>query len=282
MMDDFQLLSMVDRSIVLRNGAFVIAAFIGLVGIWLAWRRTKALGQQADTDQSRLASQKQHDLESRVTDNLGISLDLISKEGTDARVGAIYLLEKVSKSSSSDYWLAIEILCNYLRTNFPTDTSPHIASGRPQSERDAVLNVLSRRKLDFEPNNSHLDLRECNFSNAQFDKEAPFEFAVLDRSDLSFAKGLGIHFESTNLLEANFRACQLPIAMFDQTVAQYAIFEDAYLPEASFRGADLSGANFRNSDLSNADFTDAVVLGCEFSGAELSGTIGLPHDLFES
>ena len=70
---------------------------IGLVVIWITWRRLQVAQ------------------EGQVTERFSRAIDHLGNDSLDVRLGAIYALERIARDSRQDHWPVMEILTAYVR-----------------------------------------------------------------------------------------------------------------------------------------------------------------------
>ena len=257
-------LSLKDWSEIARNFVFVLAVVAAAVGIWLAWRRTRALETQAATDAER-----------HITENFTRAIDQLGKDKLEIRLGAIYALERIANSSIKDHWPIMEILTGYVRENAPWPPRPSIPKKRdtgselseqvpvsgenpgdspivengegqkPPADIQAILTVLTRRNVEYERELQELDLSNTDLRSANLE-QVDLQNAQLFSSNLKHA-----NLYSAKLCKANFFGANL---------------EEAILWFANLRGATLNDAN-----LQKAFFGDANLDGADLGGANLEG-----------
>lgn len=268
-----------DWSEVARNFVFVFAGIAAGVGIWLAWRRTKALETQADTDAER-----------HITENFTRAIDQLGKGELEVRLGAIYALERIAKTSQKDHWPIMEILTAYVRNNaswppkpknecgpVPNTSEDHQESdaksrdipsgdgdeGRiPPPDIQAVLTVIARRNVRFETELQEIDLSHSDLRGANLEQIS------LQRAQLAFA----------NFDDANFHSAKLNMANFLNAKLGRAVLWNASLEMTTLVGADLNSAFFEDADLAGADLSGANLEDAEqLSQEQLNVAFGNEH-----
>ena len=79
--------------------------------IWREWnthRTASAAQHQAEIAEQRHQKQTEADQERRVTDVFSKAVELLGKEELEARLGAIYALERIAHESKRDHWAIME------------------------------------------------------------------------------------------------------------------------------------------------------------------------------
>jgi hypothetical protein len=141
--------------------------------------------------------------------NLGTTTD----DARPLRVGAIYALERIGRSSSEDYDPIVELLTSFVRergARTPEDRNP------PEDVRAAVA-VLARRQIEREYPFVHiLQLANTNLKGLDL-RGAHLEFADLrgadlSGSDLSAAHVCGADLSGTEFRDARLRDADLRLA----------------------------------------------------------------------
>ena len=182
----------------------------------------------------------------QITDRFNQAIEHVGSDRLEIRLGGVYALARIARTSERDHWPAMQVLCARLR-----EATKDRGSGVPvPSEAQAILDVLGARSRHFEAAGQLLDFTGTNLAGA----------------DLSGCHFAGARFKDANLHKANFSRADLARTSF----------AGSSLVEASFRGADCTEANFLAADLQHATLRDcvlrkAVVFGTNFDGASLFG-----------
>ena len=179
----------------------------------------------------------------QLTDRFTKAIEQLGHKELDVRLGGIYALERIARDSKQDHPQVVEVLTAYVREHAPLDRDaedwdpvrkPEELVRKPDTDVQAVLTVLSRRKVSHETEPPPwLDLAETN----------------LDRAMLPAAR-----FRRAGLRGANLRRAYLP---------------RADLSEAYLGGSDLRWALLRGANLSGSDLRDANLRGATLSGADV-------------
>jgi hypothetical protein len=182
----------------------------------------------------------------QITDRFNHAVEHVGSDRLEIRLGGVYALARIARSSEKDHWPAMQVLCARLRAT-TKDRAPNAAL---PAEAQAILDVLGTRSRHF---------------------EAPGQLLDFTRANLAGANLSGCHFEG-----ARFQGADLHQANFSGAHLAGASFAGADLVEASFRGADCTEANFLTAELQHATFRDgilrnAVVFGANFEGTSLLG-----------
>ena len=229
---------------------------IGLVVIWITWRRLQVAQEGQVTERF-----------SRSIEHLG------NKQSLDVRLGGIYALERIARDSRQDHWPVMEILTAYVREHAPwkppsedqqpVDDEPRPAPLRGPGSGDddepprlatdiqAVLTILGRRQANYDPPGQRLDLRNTDLHGADLDK-ANLQGARLAQVNLLRAELREANLRGTHLNEAILRGAILGESRLQRAILWEAQLQGAILIEAKLQGARLAGAYLHQVDLSEA------------------------------
>ena len=201
-----------------RTLAQIMAGAVGLMVIWITWRRLQVAQ------------------EGQVTERFSRAIDHLGNDSLDVRLGAIYALERIARDSSQDHGPIMEILTAYVREHArreppPEDQQPAANTTHPATDIQAVLTIIGRRKTDYDPPGQRLDLRNTDLH--------------------------GANLTDANLQGANFNVADLQGALLDRAKLQGVHFINANLHGAHFDDADLQGAFFLLADLTWGEFSKA-------------------------
>jgi uncharacterized protein YjbI with pentapeptide repeats len=267
--------------------AALIAALAAAAGLLYTGRSIDYAGRSLDLAraQNQVAEQGQ------LTDRFTKAVDQLDRTGTDhlqARLGAIYALERLTLDSPRDHPTIIEILSAFVRSSAPR---PAADAGKPGPCLDqppavdvqSALSVLARRNPDHD-RGVYVDLsatclRWTNLTNAAFVGAelslADLGEANLDHANLTGANLTGAYLHLAYLGSANLRDAELGDANLGSTYLSDADLTGAFLSGADLRHAEIRNADLRNADLEQADLRGADLADVNFSGANLTGTV---HD----
>lgn len=247
-----------------------LAIICGAAGVLLAaaiiWRRFE-----------RSRELKTHEQFARAVEQLG-SERADGSARTEARLAAIYSLERLANDAEHEFWPIMEVLTAYVRDNAAwnaREARPSTSTGMPHRLRadvQAVLAVLGRRKSQHAATSADkrlLDLREtdlrgANLSGSRLDGVTLFG-AHLEQADATRAV-LG----RSNLREASLAGASLTEVDLEGASLSRANLEGTRLNRANLRGADLSGANLRGADLWEANLKGCNLKDADLRGADLS------------
>lgn len=154
--------------------------------------------------------------DTQVTNRFTKSIEHLGSDKIDIRLGGIYALEQIAIDSAKHHWTIVEILSAFIREKRPLNSTDPVGI-----DIQAALTVIGRRKVDQDPNNKYIDLREINLVRVE-----------LQNTDFSKANLRG-----TNLNNANLNGVKL---------------NNTNLSLANLIGADLSNAHLNGADFKNA------------------------------
>ncbi|RYX86166.1 pentapeptide repeat-containing protein [bacterium] len=145
------------------------------------------------------------------------AMALLGHETLEVRLGGIYALERLARESKQDHGPVMEVLAAFVRTRAHWGEGD-IAPARPSADVQAVLSVLGRRVVEFDPDQGHVDLHGTAMARAYL----PFS-----------------NFASAFLYETNLEGA----------ILQNTDMRGAWLWKARLAGAVLDGANLEGADL---------------------------------
>ncbi|WP_315774611.1 MULTISPECIES: pentapeptide repeat-containing protein [unclassified Bradyrhizobium] len=192
----------------------------------------------------------------------------------EARLGALYSLERLLNESKSDRRAILETLCAYVRENSPLELPEEdkerqeffFGARTPKATRrsdvQAALTIIGRRSLQVRQEAEHgvwnLDFRDTNLVG--------YDLSGLnfDRSDFT-----GSFLNASKLNESSFAR-----SVFDRSVLRNANLEDTSFRFSCFKHANLGGAqivntDFRDTKLERTDLCGANLTSLDISGANL-------------
>ena len=281
-----------------RNFLLAFASAFGAP--FLVWRTWVAHQQARAADaQARVA------LENHITGIFSKSVELMglmrttttfgpnattvtnSSPNLEARLGALYSLERLLSESEKDQRAILETLCAYVRENSPLDIpededqakaffrgeSPPAPSRR--ADVQAAITIIGRRPA--------LARNQRMVGNCQLD----FRNTNLVAYDFSGLNYLGANFSGSFLNMANLTGGTFDNSIFRNAFLRGANLTKARFPESSFEDCNFAkaivdGTNFRRAIFVNADLRHAMVASLSIKGANLKSafwTYGLKHAL---
>jgi uncharacterized protein YjbI with pentapeptide repeats len=268
-----------------------LLAFVGAFGApFLVWRTWVAHTQaKAAAEQARVA------LENHITGIFSKSVELmgsvrdIKKHGADgaattvsspnieARLGALYSLERILHESTKDQRAILETICAYIRENSPLDIptdskqSEDFYKGRlpPRPSRradvQAAITIVGRRSLSVRERaaaeNWVLDFRDCNlvaydFSALNYDR-ANFGSAFLDEAKMHHGSFKHSLFAKTFLRKADLSHAAFHASSFVDCDIKDAVIDDTDFGASTIINTDLRTSNVKSLNIESADLSQA-------------------------
>lgn len=269
--------------------AAVLAALASAASVYFT-------GQSLDATRAQVAVTEQ----SQFTDRFTKAVDQLDRDGPEhlqARLGAIYALERLARDSPRDQPVIVEVLAAFIRTTAPQANELTLRcpeqDDSSSADLEVAITVLGRRdpthdktvRIDLQRACvESADLTGANFANAHFygaHLGSGFDGADLSGADLSWVDLTAAHFRRADLSGAALGFADLTSADFRNADLRGAELGSADLNNANLRGANLSDAylasvNFTHADLRRVDFTGAdldntVFRSVDLRGADLSG-----------
>jgi uncharacterized protein YjbI with pentapeptide repeats len=174
----------------------------------------------------------------------------------DVRLGGIYALERIARTSTADRQAIEEVLCLFVKNRAITE--------KREIDVNVALLVLGRRR----PAGGALALDRALLHDVRL------RFANLAEVDLHFA-----NLDGANLFGANLTNADLSGVTFRESVLVDATLYRADLRDAVLVGAYASNADLRATDLSRADLRQAHLDHCRLNQADLRGANLIGADL---
>jgi uncharacterized protein YjbI with pentapeptide repeats len=256
-----------------------LAGVVLLGGLYFT-ARTYQLNRQSSARTYEL------DREGQITERFTRAIDQLGDEKLDVRLGGIYALERIARSSSHDHGPIMEVLTAFLREHSPRrpgeSGDPALdQAGKTSADVQAVATVLGRRVLEHDTRSGlKLNLRNVDLRGVEL-RGASLPSADLAGANLQGAFLRGANLQGANLEQADLRGKAdlaaanlagtiLTDAKLDEANLRQAILAGAKLDRASLRRAFLDGANLQ-ARLIDADLERAILRGAHLQGADLSG-----------
>lgn len=219
-----------------------------------------------------------------------------TEPNTEARLGAIYALERVAQDSERDHWPIMETLCAYVRNNagaaeYLLDSESeaaaegwpaHLQKPRLKVDVQAALTVIGRRsvhRVEHEKrqrqaakdrNSYRLDLSHSNLTGAFLTGD--FDFANFEYSSLAYARVHGTTLRRASFFHAHAEAAEFSQVEFERTIligshCEGATFRDLRCEKFELFHADLRGAHFIGTT-----FNEAMMYGIKANAVSFSRT----------
>lgn len=236
------------------GGIGTLATIAGGIVLYLNFRVANRNAEIANRNAQIAADNLKVSEDKQVTERFAKAVEQLGSDKVEVRLGAIYALERIARDSRKDHWTIIEILSAYARERSPREVEADSPStddedkGPPKKtvtvDLQAVLTVIGRRKVEFDPEVAWVDL-----SNARL------EGAKLLRANLQNVSFMGSALRSNYFWEANLKRSTFSGANLMGSSLSYADLRGAYLMNANLFGANLRGANLRGANLRDANLT---------------------------
>ena len=181
----------------------------------------------------------------------------------EARIGAIYALERLSQYSERDHIQIMEILCAYIRMNAGRkDVALPEGEPTPEDWRAWAKNGLQYTEPDVEVALKVIEQRDAK--RKQHEKDKGYRLG-LERSSLRKIVLLQRELTDANLLFAQLQRAFLMDAQLQGAYLGVAELQGARLGHAKLQGANLGGAEFDgNTSLTGASLQGAAVRFTDF------------------
>ena len=262
------------KSEVFRNWMLGITPF-GAAIFW--YLRNQVLKQQADAgDRQAAAGDKQAETDRiRLTDErFSDAVKLLSQNDENgnpaiaARLGGIFVLEKLANSLVSEYGAqVVKTLFAYIKENIQLTAKPSLAENKtPEKVRslgedvktafgvlDKLLGAYKQKTMeDFRLSNPDFDFCGHDFSWLFLSPVGSIGFCncVL----------FGVDMRGVRLSSCDFRGAGLLQAKLRESFLQGANLQGARLTYAKLQGADLSGTKLLYADFSRAELDEYTKL----------------------
>jgi len=198
-------------------------------------------------------------LEAQLADRLTQAVDQLRDHNPEVRLGGIYALERLARTSESEYWPIMEILTTFVRERTSVTKNQPLKEPplRLAPDIQATLDVIGRRRHTYRDGESQrLDLRGTDLRRANL-AGAKFAGAILSEVRFEEANLAGIGLEEAILRAAHLENSNLADAKMQGAFLLNTSLNGARLRNANLQGAFLSGTRFDGADLLGADLTDA-------------------------
>lgn len=232
----------------LRNLGWVLTGMIGVP--FLIWRSVTAWAMARTNHQGLLTERLVKSVEQlgatrpgnyRPT-HIGGSSSAIDVPCMEARLSALFSLERIALDSEKDHISVMETLCSYIR-EYPQVEAPAAEESRN------TLYIQTAEMQNFKSANPDMQIAMsiiARRSPMQINIERDQEYKINLRNALI----IGIDLEEAKLGRSNFQSANLTNSCFLK-----AELEDCWLDNAVFDGADLRECSLANASVRSADFS---------------------------
>ncbi len=275
----------------LRNvGLSIGGGLLAFIGIYLTWRRTKALDKQNETSESNLKAliekNRQDDEKDRknfILQQYSKASELLAKDDNIiSRLSGITLFEKIMNEYEEYHWAIVELLSTYFREKRSIKENNHLTLSSNFMPEDciAILKVLEKRNKKFEL----VDGENVEQLIIQFNKSIELENVkytkILKRAkkiDLSNSFIQGYTFDDPLYFGFDFENSVFSDCVFKNTNFSFCKFNECILyGNCNFKGtrfieSHLDGATFNEIKLfSHCSFATSYIVNVKFINCELS------------
>jgi hypothetical protein len=234
-----------------RDAVIPLGGLVGGVAVaWAALRQAAVAGR-------RHHAQTEADRQRRITESFSKAVEQLASDKTEARVGGIYTLERLSHESSADYWPVMEVLTAFIRERSKWQEPDEMTAKRLAAYYEHPRHVLSEQPREHE-----------------LSTDVAAALTVIGRRskknrDREKIEGWSLDFSKADLREVRLHELHLEGAKFFETHLEGAQLWKAHLQKANFWGDHLESATFTDANLENADFSQAYLKGTTFYRAYL-------------
>ncbi|TDV46289.1 pentapeptide repeat-containing protein [Actinophytocola oryzae] len=200
----------------------------------------------------------------QVTDAFAGAITHLGDPEESVRLGGIYALERIARTSRADRQAVDEVLCLFVKRRAVT--------GQRETDVNVALLVLGRRAgrtplvLDrVQAPDVRLRFARLAGTDLHF---ADLSSAVLFGADLAGADMSGVNLRAATLIDASLHQADLRDADLAGVLAS-----NVDLRAADLSRADLTGAHLDRARLEQADLRGALLTGAELDGATLAGAV---------
>ncbi len=246
--------------------AVALVVLAGMVIALAETCRTSAHARNADR------RTREQELAGQLIERYTRAVDQLGADTVDVRLGGIYALERIARSSPEDHPTVVEVLSAFVREHAvaarsdaqpaaagvhsgalgdengscgaPTGSCGASTAGGPDTDVQAAITVLGR--LPHREGVPRADLVGTDLAGAQ-----------LARTDLARARLAGTNLSGACLIETNLTRAELIGVNLRDAQLDGAELTGALLDRAVLRGARLVGADLTGAWLDGADLTGA-------------------------
>lgn len=224
---------------------------------WLQWDRLAlqlpllaTLATVVISGYNVLQSQAQYN-QSQANTRFSDAITLLSNGNFNSRLGGIFVLSSIARSTSDNAFASGQVLAAYLRQQHAVTAASKAAAYTPGDAAEDVQAALVGLTLRADPARS-LSLAGVDARNAR----------------LSEVGVQNLNFRSADLRGVNFSGSTLTGLQFTGTQLDRANFSGAVLKDVDFDQADVTGADFSGADLRGAThLTGAMLASATLSSA---------------
>lgn len=228
-----------------------------------------------------------------ITDLFTKTISQLGSESITVRMGALYALERIARTTPELHWQIIQIMTGYIRATSPRSkiTRGSFVEVPPASiDIQITLEIINNRDRDRDPPDESLNLSYCNLAGVNLNGAdlsginftgtnlnnaslniADLSNVKLNRANLCAVKFYGSNLSNVKLIEANLTNAGLNFSNFSNAKLQNAKLTGANLAHTNLKDANLIGANLKGTQLHKAKLIGANLDSAELLDANLNG-----------
>ena len=239
----------------LERNYILFTALIGIIPLYLLYRRAKAADQNAKAaiENTKIAHQ------GLAAERLTRAMEQLASENSSIRLGGILGLEQIAETQKGERTKIIQILSARIRELAPKGKYKEEESEELVNRQDirTAISIMARIMSKTE------DLEEIETCN-------------LGRIDLRYIELRDMNLFGFSLFETDFRHACLDRSTFGGSLIgsdfSYAYLEEANLSGLFLHGANLTDASLEGANLSSAILSRAILTETSLEDANLSST----------
>jgi hypothetical protein len=257
----FQDLALKDRIVLklelTKTAAQILGGAFFLLTIYITWQNLAATLEKNQAEREKNQTDLALVREKQLTDLYVEAIKQLGQPEMAVRLGGIYALDRLARSSAKDKGPILEVLTAYVREESVKPFRPVPAANSqtakndkiwPRTDVQAILTVIAGLGPASDPEGKpqSLDLRHTDLRGAEL-LGAILPGALLWDSRLEDVHLPGANLAGADLRNARLAGSHLHKANLDQANLQGADLKGANLIQTSLRGANLAGADLRQA-----------------------------------
>ncbi|OOC08271.1 hypothetical protein B0293_05295 [Amycolatopsis azurea DSM 43854] len=268
----------------IRTAGTIVVGTGGAAALLLAARRQRS-AELALTDQRSVARQTEHDAaERRITELYTKAVEQLGADAAPVRLGGLYALERLGRSSDAQRETILDVVCAYLRMPLPVDRenvaeNAGCSSGKPTRDQTEERQVrLAAQQILHRARRPGPDLWQVGRINLRGADLAGSDLsginltsAILNEANLVGADLSGADLTNADLADAKLDGIVLRRTTLTGVVLDRTDLSEQALPGLNLVGAHLEGTNLSRADLAGVILRDAVLRGANLTEADLTG-----------
>jgi hypothetical protein len=239
------------RNEFIKTTAQILGGAFFLFGLYFTW-------QNLIETQSKNSADLSIALDKQTTELYVKAIEQLGSDKLEVRLGGIYALERIARTSEKDHWPIMEVLTAYVRENAPWPPEElAVARKKRQWAKPKDKVILPILQLPWNAKT------EETKTVVEPDPDIQAVLAVLGRTAIPFA-------QKGEERQLDLRATNLAGSDLVKTNLQNAALFDANLYKAKLWGANLQGAQLWNTILQEATLIDANLQSADLDRADLN------------